>query len=150
MKALLIALMMIAPLQTNWDVYEATCIERFIEEEELVKVKLSCYLPTGNCTADGSEPYEGIISCNREHLGMDSIMYDEDFMPVARFECRDIGGHKLLRSGKAIDVFRTDMSRAKEFKKQYGDTVYIKWIPRDYEGEAPLPDYLESLPIETD
>lgn len=147
MRGMVIALMIMTALKFNPAIYEATCQERFIEEEELVKVKLSCYLPTGNRTADGSEPYEGIISCNRDHLGMDCIMYDKDFIPVARFECRDIGGHKLLREGKAIDVFRTDMKRAKEFKKQYGEYVYIKWIPRDYEGEAPLPDYLESLPI---
>lgn len=148
--ALLIALMMIAPLQTNWDLYEATCVERFIEEEELVKVKLSCYLPTGNCTADGTEPYEGIISCNREHLGQDCIVYNKDFLPVARFQCRDIGGNKLLREGKAIDVFRTDMSRAKAYIKEMGAYVYIKWIPRDYEGEAPMPDHLEGMEIETE
>ena len=51
---------------------------------------LSCYLPTGNKTADGTVPYEGIVSSNKEHLGMDCIMYDMDLNAVARWECRDV------------------------------------------------------------
>lgn len=148
--ALLIAFMMIVPPQTNWNVYEAIEQERFIEEEGLVRVRLSCYLPTGNKTADGTEPYEGIISCNVEHLGQDCIMYNEDFLPVARFQCRDIGGNRLLKKGEAIDVFRTDMSRAKEFIKEYGPYVYVKWIPRSYEGRINVPGYAECLPVDTD
>ena len=102
-----------------------------IEEEGLERVFLSCYLPTGNRTADGTVPYEGICSCNREHLGMDCIMYDADLNEVARWECRDIGGNKLLRAGKAIDVYRDTMEHALALKKQYGDYVYIKWVDRE-------------------
>ena len=150
MKAILIALMMITPLQTNFDVYEAACEQRFIEEEGIERVKLSCYLATGNRTADGTVPYEGIISCNKKHLGQDAIMYDENFTPVARFQCRDIGGHKLLREGRAIDVFRDSYERAVEFKKTYGEYAYIKWVDRDFEGEAPIPEYMEHMKIDTD
>lgn len=150
MRALLIALMMITPLQTNFDVYEAVCEQRFIDEEGLERVKLSCYLATGNKTADGTVPYEGIISCNKEHLGQDCIMYDKDFVPVARFQCRDIGGHKLLREGRAIDVFRNSYERAVEFKKNYGEYVYILWVDHDYEGEAPVPEYMKYIEVDTD
>ena len=150
MKALLVAFLMIAPLQTNWKVYEAIEQERFIEEEELVKVKVSCYLATGNKTADGSVPHEGIISCNKEHLGQDCIVYNEEFLPIARFECRDIGGHKLLREGKAIDIYRDSLERAQELVKEYGPYIYIKWVPRDFDGCVNVPGYAECLPLDTD
>ena len=147
---LLVVMMSIVPPQINLDVYEAICDQRFIEEEELVRVKLSCYVATGNKTADGSVPYEGVISCNKSHLGQDAIMYDENFIPVARFQCRDIGGHKLLREGKAIDVFRDSLERCYSFKAQYPEFVYIKWIDRSYEGEAPVPEYIKNLKVDTD
>lgn len=105
--------------------------EEFIKEHHLEKVFLSCYLPTGNCTADGTVPYEGICSCNVEHLGMDCIMYDlRTLEPVEYWECRDIGGNILLRQGKAIDVFRTDYNGCLELKAKYGDYVYIEWVER--------------------
>lgn len=150
MKGLMIALLMYVPFSLNTALFEAEAEARYIQEQGLELVKLSCYLPTGNNTADGSVPKEGIVSCNREHLGMDCILYDEDFLPVARFECRDIGGNKLLREGKAIDVFRNDMQRAQEFIRTNKPYVYIKWIPRDYEGEIELPDTMKFLRIETD
>lgn len=150
MNKLIVVLMIIVPFHLNTVFFEAAAEERYIQEQGLELVKLSCYLPTGNNTADGSVPKEGIVSCNREHLGMDCILYDEDFLPVARFECRDIGGNKLLREGKAIDVFRDDMQRAQEFIRTNKPYVYIKWIPRDYNGEIELPDTMKFLEIETD
>lgn len=130
MKALLIALMCIVPFKYNFELHEALEEQRVIEEEGLERVYLSCYLPTGFNCADGTPPYEGVVSSNKEHLGMDCIIYDNNLIPVMRLECRDIGGNKLLREGKAIDVFRSDMTRALQLKKEYGDYVYIKWINR--------------------
>ena len=130
-KALLIALMCIVPFKPNFTLIEKAEEVRFIQEEGLEYVYLSCYLPTGNRTADGTIPYEGVVSSNKEHLGMDVIIYDENLVPVMRLECRDIGGNKLLREGKAIDIFRNDMNRAIELKKTYGDHVYIKWVSRE-------------------
>lgn len=134
MKALMIAMMMmVAPIDVS-KCYMVAQEQKFIEEHHLERVYLSCYLPTGNKTADGTVPYEGICSCNKEHLGMDCIMYDaKTLTPVARWECRDIGGNSLLKAGKAIDVFRTDMARAKQLKAEYGDYVYIEWIERETE-----------------
>ena len=134
MKALIAALyMMIAPVQFS-ECYIVAQEQKFIEEHHLEKVYLSCYLPTGNKTADGTVPYEGIVSSNKEHLGMDCIMYDMDLNAVARWECRDVGGHKLLREGKAIDVYRDNMERAQDMRDRYGYYVYVEWIPRE-EGE---------------
>lgn len=130
MKALLVALMCIVPFQYNYELHETLEEQRVIEEEGLEYVYLSCYLPTGYRTADGTVPYEGVVSSNREHLGMDCIVYDENLIPVMRLECRDIGGNKLLREGKAIDVFRDSYDRCLQLKQNYGDHVYIKWIDR--------------------
>ena len=131
MKALILALACIVPFRFNYELHEVLEEQRVIEEEGLERVYLSCYLPTGNKTADGTVPYEGVVSSNKEHLGMDCVVYDENLIPVMRLECRDIGGNKLLREGKAIDIFRTDMNRAKQLKAEYGDFVYVKWIPRE-------------------
>ena len=150
MRKALIAFMIIAHIGLNPQVYQAISEQKYIEEQGLELVKISCYVPTGNCTADGTMPYEGIVSCNREHLGMDCILFDEDFIPIARFQCRDIGGNRLLREGKAIDVFRTDMSRAKAFINEHPAHMYIKWISRDFEGEIELPEHLQSLEIDKD
>ena len=132
MKVLIAALyMIIAPVQLS-ECYIVAQEQKFIEEHHLEKVYLSCYLPTGNRTADGTVPYEGICSCNREHLGQDCIMYDaKTLTPVARWECRDIGGNKMLQNGTAIDVYRDTMERALELRERYGYYVYVEWIPRE-------------------
>lgn len=118
------------PAQTwNFQLMKAVKEARFIEENGLEYVRLSCYLPTGNCCADGTWPYEGVVACNAEHLGMTCILYDKDLNEAERFECHDVGGHPLLMSGKAIDIFRETMDGAWEIIGRYGDYAYIKWIP---------------------
>ena len=133
MKALLIALLLtrpIVPVQIS-EVWLAMQKYKFIEEHHLERVQLSCYLPTGYRTADGTVPYEGVVSSNTEHLGMDCILYDADLVPYARFECRDIGGNSMLKAGTAIDVYRDDMDRAWQFIGDHGTWAYIEWIPRE-------------------
>lgn len=131
MKFALLTLLCIVPWKPNFQLMEILDQQRFIEEEGLERVYLSCYLPTGNRTADGTVPYEGICSCNREHMGQDCIMYDARTLEaVARWECRDIGGNSLLQQGKAIDVYRDSYERCVALKQEYGNYVYIKWIDR--------------------
>lgn len=96
--------------------------------EDLQKVRCTCYLPTGNKTADGTVPYEGIIASNRDHLGDVAVLYSVDGEFIGFFECRDIGGHRKLRNGTAIDVYRDNMDRAWEWVGEWGDYVYIYWI----------------------
>ena len=96
--------------------------------EELQKVRCTCYLPTGNKTADGTIPYEGICASNRDHLGDVAVLYSVDGEFIGFFECRDIGGHRKLRNGTAIDVYRDNMDRAWEWVGEWGDYVYIYWI----------------------
>lgn len=94
-------------------------------------VRCTCYLPTGNRTADGTIPYEGIIASNRQHLGDMAMLLTMDGELIGMFECRDIGGHRKLRNGTAIDVFRNDMDRAWDWVHTYGDYVQIIWIPAE-------------------
>ena len=94
-------------------------------------VRCTCYLPTGNRTADGTVPYEGIIASNREHLGDMAILLTMDGEMIGVFETRDCGGHYKLRNGTAIDVYRDTMERAWEWVHTYGDYVQIIWIPAE-------------------
>ena len=137
MKALLIiALISIVPPKTEpCEVYQAQKWFEFVEEHNLQRVYLSCYLATGNNCADGTPPREGVVSSNREHLGMDCIMYDNDLTAVMRLECRDIGGNSMLQNGTAIDVYRDSMTRALQLREEYGLYVWVEWIPRE-EGRA--------------
>lgn len=113
-------------------VYKAVQRYDFIEENNLVRVKLSCYIASpGAHTADGSIPYEGVVSSNRSHLGMDMILYTDDLVPEARFECRDIGGHRMLQDGTAVDIYRSDYSRCVSFINEHSPYVWVRWIERE-------------------
>ena len=99
-----------------------------ITTEELELIRATCYLPTGNRTASGVYPYEGIIASNRAHLGQVAALYSIDMEFIGYFECRDTGGHIGLKNGTRIDVYRDNRARLKEWVNTYGDYVYIKWI----------------------
>lgn len=108
-----------------------TVVTFFGVEVEMQTVRCTCYLPTGHRTADGTMPYEGIIASNREHLGDMCIIYDMDGNFIALMESRDCGGNRKLRNGTAIDVYRDNMERAKEWIATYGDYVQIVWVKAD-------------------
>lgn len=108
-----------------------TTVSIFGQDMEMQKVRCTCYLPTGNRTYDGTVPYEGIIASNKEHLGDMCMIFDMDGNFIALMEARDCGGHKMLRNGTAIDVFRDNMDRAKEWVRTYGDYVQIVWLEAD-------------------
>lgn len=138
MKALTIALLIsiVPPLLEPCQVYQAQKRYEFIEEHNLKRVKVSCYIaPEGAKTADGTPCYEGIVSSNREHLGMNMVLYTDDLVPEALFECRDVGGNSMLVNGTAIDIFRSDISRCWEFVGNHSEYVWVEWIPRE-EGRA--------------
>lgn len=96
--------------------------------DDLQKVRCTCYLPTGNKTADGTVPYEGICASNKDHLGDIAVLYSTEGEFIGFFECRDVGGHRKLRNGTAIDIFRDDMDRAWKWVGEWGDYVYVYWI----------------------
>ena len=108
-----------------------TAISIFGIDVEMQTVRCTCYLPTGHCTASGVMPYEGIIASNRDHLGDMCLIFDMDGNFIEMMECRDCGGHRKLRNGTAIDVYRDSMDRAKEWIATYGDYVQIIWLEAD-------------------
>lgn len=95
------------------------------------KVRCTCYLPTGNKTADGTVPYKGIIASNREHLGDVAVLYDENLRIIGFFECKDTGGHKDLKNGSRIDVFCNSDDEIIKWQKTVGDYVYVQWVKGD-------------------
>ena len=101
---------------------------RIIDLPEMQKVRCTCYLPTGNKTADGTVPYFGICASNRDHLGDVACVWTLEGDWIGYFECRDIGGNAKLRNGTAIDIFQPDMQSAREWVATYGDYVKIVWI----------------------
>lgn len=107
-------------------------VEKWEESQPVLnKIRCTCYIPTGNRTASGVYPYEGIIASNREHLGEMAALYTLDREFIGYFECRDTGGAESLRNGTSIDVYRDNLDRAYEWVGEYGDYVLIQWIGGD-------------------
>ena len=132
MRALIVALTMLtAPIELS-QVYQAEQRYDFIEEHNLQRVKVSCNIAgEGAHTADGSVPVEGMVSSNREHLGMDMILYTDDLIPEARFQCTDMGGHPMLQNGTAVDFYRSDMNRCWQFVNTHSSYVWVEWVERE-------------------
>lgn len=108
-----------------------TTVNIFGQDMEMQKVRCTCYVATGHRTSDGTVPYEGIIASNREHLGQTAMLYTMEGQFIGFFEARDLGGHKMLRNGTAIDVYRDSLDRAYEWVSEYGDYVQVIWLLAD-------------------
>lgn len=128
-KAILIFLMSIAPLQFNPALRQAIEEKRIIEEEGLIRVRLSCYTaPDGAHCADGTLAAEGVCSSNKEHIGKLCVLYDDNLNPVDAFYCHDVGSNKMLVNGTAVDIYRSSYQRCVDFIKLHGDYAYIRWV----------------------
>ena len=123
--------MCIVPCKPNLQLLETIQEQKIIQEKGLVRVKVSCYIaPSDAHTADGSIVREGICAGNKDTIGKDLILYDENLNAVGRYEIRDVGGHHLLKSGEAIDFYRDSLERCYEFVAEHGSYVYIEYIDR--------------------
>lgn len=100
--------------------------------EGLQVVRCTCYLPTGNKTADGTIPFEGICASNKEHLGQVAVVYNMDMQFIGYFECRDTGSHEGLVNGTRIDIYRETESGITEWQQTVGDHCIVQWV----EGEG--------------
>ena len=90
-------------------------------------VRCTCYLPTGNKTASGITPYQGIIAADRAHLNQKCELYTVEGEFIGVFVCEDTGGHKGLKNGTRIDVYRDNAENMRKWIEKYGDYVVIKW-----------------------
>lgn len=98
---------------------------------EPVKMRVTCYLPTGNPTCTGVMPFEGGCAAKREWVGCVAVVYTEDMQYVGCFDINDTGGHKRIKSGASIDIYRNSMERARSWVREYGDYMYVQIIPCD-------------------
>lgn len=94
-------------------------------------MRITYYLPTGNKTADGTEPYYGICAAKKDWIGKVAIIYDLNMRLIGFFEIRDTGGHTRIKEGKCIDLFMPTIEDAKAFIKEYGDYGYVQIIDAD-------------------
>lgn len=99
---------------------------------EPVKMRVTCYVPTGNPTKSGMMPKEGFCAARSDWIGKVAVVYDMDMNLVGYFEINDTGSHARIKSGKSIDIFRDNMERAREWVRTYGDYMYVQII--DAEG----------------
>lgn len=95
--------------------------------EEPKKVRATCYIETGNPTASGVMPEEGMIAGRKEDIGKMAILYDEDMHYIGLFAITDTGGEPI-RQGKVIDVYRDSMDRVLEWHEEYGKYCYMQII----------------------
>lgn len=94
-------------------------------------MRVTCYLPTGNRTADGTVPYEDICAARRQDLGKVAIVYNMEMQLIGFFEVRDTGGHERLKNGTSIDIFRKDRDSAMEWIRTHGDYCYVQLVEAD-------------------
>lgn len=96
---------------------------------EPVKMRVTCYLPTGNPTASGVMPYVGCCAAKREWMGGAAVLYTMDGEFVKILSIDDTGGHEHIKNGTSIDVFVPDMKTAKEWVATYGDYMLVQILP---------------------
>ena len=81
----------------------------------MVKMRITCYLPTGFNCADGTPPYFGAVASNHANMGRNFTMYRKDMTEVGNFTVHDVGGHHDLVNGSALDVFTQTIDDAWAF-----------------------------------
>lgn len=97
---------------------------------EPVKLRGTCYLPTGNKTASGTVPMQfRTVAGRREDLGKTCLVYsvEDDHIGQLIFigVIEDTGGHKGLKNGTRVDFFMESKEEMNAFIKEYGDYFYV-------------------------
>ena len=96
------------------------------------EIRISCYIPTGNCTYSGQMPYVGGCAANKEHMGQTAMVFDAEYRFLGFYEVNDIGGNSLLKQGKALDIYQETLEDAQNFIRENGDHGFVIWL--DAEG----------------
>ena len=96
---------------------------------EPVKMRVTCYAPTGNPTASGVMPFEGGCAAKRDWIGGVAVVYDLEMNFICTLQINDCGGHERLKSGQSIDVYRESLDRCYDWVAEYGDYLMVQIIP---------------------
>ena len=100
--------------------------EIYMQEPELMRV--TCYTWTGNKTASGCYPYEGICASNEENLGKVALVYDKEMVLIGIYEIKDTGSAESLKNGTSIDIYFDTLEDCENFIKEHGDYQYVRII----------------------
>lgn len=104
-------------------------------EEDLKKIEIqqattymrvTCYTWTGNKTASGVYPEEGMCASNHDNIGKTAYVYDTEYNFIGAFEITDCGGAYSLQNGTSIDIYRDTLERCYEWVGEYGDYLYVE------------------------
>lgn len=110
----------------------------------LIRKRCTCYLDRG-VTASGHYTRHGIIAGRRADLGKVAAIYECDSDGnvggfIGYYEFLDTGAGidtdgdgkgDSLKKGLSIDVYQDSIQEAREWIKEHGDYVYIKYIEAD-------------------
>lgn len=106
---------------------QETTEELFETNNQPRRIRCTCYIDYGY-TKSGEFVRDGIAAMNDDLLGKTAILYDENMNYIGIWEIKDTGGHKDLKNGTRIDIYREDMESAMEWVIRYGDYVYVQLI----------------------
>ena len=112
---------------------------------ELVKKRCTCYVEPG-ITASGYYTRDGVIAGRKKDLGRIAAIYrcdtdDQIGEFIGYYEFKDTGAGidtdgdgkgDSIKKGLSIDVFKSTLEEAYDWRMEYGDYVYIQYI--DAEG----------------
>ena len=98
---------------------------------EPVKMRVTCYLPTGNRTVSGCYPFIGGCAGRKEDIGKVAVLYDMDMKYVGCFVINDCGGASSLKNGTSIDIYRNNMADARAWIKEHSDYMMVQIIEAD-------------------
>lgn len=105
----------------------STLTQQVEEKPEPELMRVTCYLPTGNKTASGVYPEEGMCASNWSNMGKIAVLYDMDMNYIGEFKVTDTGSAKSLKNGTSIDVYRESRASMNDWIGTYGDYCYVVW-----------------------
>lgn len=100
-------------------------METYAAQPELVKMRATAYLDTGNKTYTGKTGHLGIAGASKNHIGQTALIYQRlpgdvlgEFIGI--YEIEDTGSAEGASKGYVIDTWQPDMDSCQKFM----DRVY--------------------------
>lgn len=113
------------------------------ESPELIKMRATAYLDTGNLTYTGKKGHLGIAGASKNHIGQTAIVYQRlpgDVLGevIGIYEIEDTGPAEGASSGYVIDIWQPDMAGCQQFMNRVyedgcGGKVFVQFFD-DAEG----------------